>query len=279
MIIKDLIPPILIKAVKNIAGLNNTKEYQNYSQALKACNRFAYEDSELCDMIADKTMALRDSLLRKPYILNTQDVHLLAALNQCLIVHPKNNLTVLDFGGACGAHYFEMKRFIPDSVSLKWYVVEMDEMAKAAFSRNLNSEELLFVNSIEAIGTKIDFIHSSGALQCVSDPYDILKRLVGIEADFVFFSRMLLNKGNNDVITILKSYLSWNGPGKLPEGYNDRITSYPHTTMSLKKFNSFITSSDYTPEWIFEDPLTGIQLKNEKVTGKGFLFVKNAASV
>jgi hypothetical protein len=84
----------------------------------------------------------------------------------------------------------------------------------------------------------------------------------------------MLNESSRDIITILNSYLSSNGPGKLPEGYKDKIVSYPHTTMSYQKFNDLMINNDYELEWIFSDTSSGIQLKNEKIFGKGLFYRK-----
>ena len=85
---------------------------------------------------------------------------------------------------------------------------------------------------------------------------------------------MMFSERDRDIITILKSYLSTNGPGELPIGYTDNLVSYPHTTMSFQKFNQMMIYNGYELEWISDDTSTGIQLKNEAVMGKGLLYLK-----
>ena len=147
-------------------------------------------------------------------------------------------------------------------------------MVKSAIDRGINNDELEFISSIEDAKTEIDFVHSSGALQYVPNPYEFINRLINIKADWIFITRMMFNENDRDFVTVQNSLLSSNGPGKLPKGYIDRITSYPHTTMSFHKFNSTIINSDYLPEWIFEESSGSYQIKNEKIIGKGLLYVK-----
>jgi putative methyltransferase (TIGR04325 family) len=133
--------------------------------------------------------------------------------------------------------------------------------------------ELDFVSSIDEIKTKTDFIHSSCALHYVPDPYEVINALINIKANWLLFNRMMFNENDRDFVTVQKSFLSSNGPGKLPKGYSERIISYPHTTISYQKFNSMILKNNYKLDWIFEFSAS-YQIKNEKIVGKGLLYVE-----
>lgn len=271
---KEFFLPLKKRFTKKSKRIENSKKFENYSEALQFCTSDAYQNIELCNMIADKTLVHRDILRKKPFGLNPTNVFLLAAINQYLHVYSTNSLKILDFGGGCGAHYFEIRRFIPNDVSLKWYIVETDQMVKSAIDRKLNNDELVFISSIEDVKEDIDFIHSSSALQYVPSPYEFLNMLININANWLFVNRMMFNEDDTDFVTIQKSFLSANGPGKLPSGYTDRIITYPHTTMSFHKFNSTITNNGYEIEWMFLEASGSYQIKNEKIIGKGLLYVK-----
>ena len=271
MTIKNLLPPIIIKLVKRYKG---HKEYESYSQALQFCSNEAYQNIELCNMIADKTVIYAKKLKEKPFNLNPTSVFLLSAINQYLNVYSKKDIKILDFGGACGAHFFEIKRFIPESISLKWYVVETEQMVKSAFDKGLESDELRFVSSLEEIEEEIDFIHSSCTLHYVPNPYEILNRLININTNWIFLNRMMFNRKDRDFITIQKSHLSANGPGKFPEGYTDRVISYPHITLSFQKLHSVFIKNDFVNEWIFDESSGSYQIGKEKIDGKGLLYIR-----
>ena len=272
MILKEFIPPILNRWLKRALKLEDNKEYKNYSQAIDACTSDAYLNAELCNMIADKTVIHAQKLNERPYVLNPANVFLLSAINQYIIDFSTINLTILDFGGACGAHYFDIKRFIPKAVSLKWIVVETEQMVRSANEKELGDNELIFVSSLNEIKTDIDLIHSSCALHYVPDPYTIINELISVNAKWVLFNRMMFNENDRDFVTVQKSFLSSNGPGDLPAGYHDRILSYPHTTLSFKRFNSSFINNGYDLDWIFDELSGSYQIKNEKIIGKGMLY-------
>lgn len=275
MNIREFVPPVLINFAKSIKGIAHSKEYSSYSQAKDACTSDAYQNTELCNMIADKTVIHIQTLKAKPFSLNPTNVFLVAAMNQFLTVHSAKSISILDFGGACGTHYFEVRRIIPGNISIKWYVVETAQMMKSAMERKLNNYELIFVSSIDDVKSDIDFIHSSSALQYVPDPYGFLNSLIAVKAKWIFFNRMMFNENDRDFVTVQKSYLSSNGPGKLPKGYTDRVISYPHTTISFPKFNSTILKGGYREEWTFLEQSGSFQIKNEKIVGKGMLYISD----
>jgi putative methyltransferase (TIGR04325 family) len=273
MILKEFIPPILNRWLKRALKLGDNKEYKSYLQAIEACTSDAYLNVELCNMIADKTVIHAQNLNERPFVLNPTNVFLLSAINQYIIDFSTRDLTILDFGGACGAHYFDIKRFIPKDVSLKWYVVESEQMVKSAYEKEISNTDLVFVSSLKDVKTNINLIHSSCALHYVPDPYKIISELISVNAEWILFNRMMFNENDRDFVTVQKSFLSSNGPGKLPAGYKDRILSYPHTTLSYQKFNSCFINNGYEVDWLFDELSGSYQIKNEQIIGKGMLYI------
>jgi putative methyltransferase (TIGR04325 family) len=107
------------------------------------------------------------------------------------------------------------------------------------YAKEFSNEELSFSDNLEeAIKEmpEIDLLHTSGTLQCVDNPYKYLSTILNSGAKWILFNRMGLNKSESDVVTILRTKLSWNGIGELPEGFNDKWISYPFTYVSEKTF-------------------------------------------
>jgi hypothetical protein len=67
MNIKEFLPPILIRFAKRLIGLKDSREYESYSKAMQVCISDAYQNIELCNMIADKTVIYNDILKEKPF--------------------------------------------------------------------------------------------------------------------------------------------------------------------------------------------------------------------
>lgn len=269
--VKKFLPPVVTDFLRR-----NKKiiKYKTYEEAFSHCTTNAYENEELCNLIADKTRIYIGSLKKKPFTLNPTTTYLAFSLNYLINVSGKKNITVLDFGGACGAHYYEIRNTLPAAISLKWIVVETDQMIRSAVNRGLANNELAFVSRIEDVTGQVDFVYSSSTLQYVPAPFDFLKKLIDTNAGMVLFNRMMFNKNEEDIITVQRSLLSANGPGKLPEGYTDRTIMYPHTTMSFKKMNAAMTVNGYECLSEFDEPSGSFSLGKEEILGKGLLFVR-----
>ena len=65
MNIKEFLPPILMKLAQRIIRLKDFKEYLSYNKAMQVCSSDAYQNIELCNMIADKTFIYIDVLKKK----------------------------------------------------------------------------------------------------------------------------------------------------------------------------------------------------------------------
>lgn len=274
MSFKDFVPPVLLRYSRQIAGLSGDREYGTYQEAEKQCTADAYENTELCSMIAEKTVIHKNSLLTRPSKINATNVFLASAVLQHLQRYSARSINILDIGGACGAHYFETRRLIPETVSLNWFVVETGQMVRSALAKKLDNDELHFLESLEEFNGNAEFIHSSCTLHYVPDPYGLTNLILSKKPSTLLFNRMMFNQNNRDLITIQKSFLSDNGPGPLPEGYKNKIISYPHITLSFEKFNSLITDSGYKAEWIFEELTGSYPIGNEKIIGRGLLYLK-----
>jgi putative methyltransferase (TIGR04325 family) len=249
------------------------EEYDSYQSAQKKCVTGDYQNIELCDMIADKTTIYRDSLIQQPTILNSTNVFLLAAINNIRVSNDlMKSMTIIDFGGACGAHYFEIRNFLPKTFQLKWIVVETPQMVLTAKTKNLETKELTFVDNLNNLPLP-DFIYSSCALQYTPIPYVFLEDLLKLGANAILFNRMMFNENDRDIITVQKSPLSDNGPGPMPKKYTDKIITYPHTTLSFNKFNSIILNS-YKLTWIFNEPTGSYKVGNEQILGRGLFYTK-----
>ena len=270
MDLKNFLPPI---ATDFIRKNQKIVKYKSYEEALSHCTSNAYQNEELCHIIADKTLIHNESL-KKPFTFNPTTVYLAFALNYFANASGKRSITVLDFGGACGAHYYEVRNIIPQTISLKWIVVETEQMIRSAASRELAKGELHFMARIEDITDAVDFVHSSSTLQYVPAPFDFLKKLIDVKAKMILLNRMMFNKNNDDIITVQRSFLSSNGPGKLPQGYTDRPVKYPHTTMSNDKMNSIMIDEGYELFSEFNEPSGKVSLGREDILAKGLLFVE-----
>lgn len=206
------------------------KIYADYASALQHCNQSGYENAEIVEVVYQKTKnyILQDG----PRKIGMQELALLQGIIQELpLTSAKKSLKVIDFGGACGLHYFEVRRMLPADITLAWYVVETTEMAKKAQQIIHFAEgELHFFDDIDqalkAAGS-FDIVHTSGTLQAVPDPWYFLDKLLAIDAKILVLNRLGMLAGDKDIFTVHHAKLSWNGKGPLPTGFQDKRISYP----------------------------------------------------
>lgn len=247
--------------------------YPDFDAARKHISDASYEDPELCRMIAEKTRIYREKLSQTPVDLNAAQSFLLSVIQKILVEDKTTTLNVLDLGGACGAHYFEIKRLLPKNVGLKWMVIETAEMVRAASQIEKETSELFFCSELDQTDLKPQLIHSSSTLQYVPQPYVLIEQLKKTGTEWMFFNRMMFNTGKNDLITIQQSQMADNGPGPMPVNFTNKLIRYPHTNMSYSRFNQAFLP-EYKPEWIFDEPSGNISKGEQNFIGKGMLFRK-----
>ena len=121
---------------------------------------------------------------------------------------------VIDFGGALGSHYWQMK-----GKPLRWSVVETAAMA----AMGEPTGELAFYDDLAKPGAA-DIIYCSCVLPYVPDPLAMARLLAAMSAKLLILDRQYLYPGAG--YGLQYSLLSENGPGPLV-GVRDRIVAYP----------------------------------------------------
>ena len=234
--IKQILPYGLVEFLKK-KNRPRAQFFDSYEQARKAC-KTSYDFDSLAQVVAEKTRIFRDSLKAKPV---KGDLQLVRCLATMFASPGKEELKILDFGGACGAHYFTLKSLLRDRIKLNWAVVETDSMVNHA--KALETEELSFFSSVNqarnALG-QIDLLFSSGTLQYLESPTNLIEQLMAVEAEFVYLTRMGLSQ-DQKVITIQESSLGTNGPGPLPPGFTDKLIDYPVSFIPKSELSNLLT--------------------------------------
>ena len=186
--LKDFLPPIVVKFAEKI--IKGHKVFSNFEGVAKFCSGRGYEDSDLCKVYALETAKYKKYLNKKnmDIELPLNNAYLLAAIIRYLMPRSKHSITILDFGGAGGGHYLQVKKLLGSAIKIKWIVVETAEMVKN--SKKFENGELRFISSIDDYKhyvSEVDLIYTSGALQYVNNPYRYLARLLKIRARYILF--------------------------------------------------------------------------------------------
>ena len=211
--------------------------YPDYASALAVCGQ-GYSDADIADVIAYKARCPLDVTHNLPEpALNT-----LIAVGIASGTIKSRPLSVLDYGGGCGFHYFQGERVFGP---MRWAIVESESMATrasevghgrfAAFSR--------VISACAWLG-KPDLVHTSGTLQCVPDPIASLGDLLALQAPYFMLARFPVWCGETKV-GVQTSLLSGNGIGPMPPHIRDRVVQYPNTFIYFDTVMGLIDQSGY----------------------------------
>jgi putative methyltransferase (TIGR04325 family) len=218
--------------------------FLNYSDALSGCPGKGYSNPDLVKVVVEKNIIFRDRLLiSSPPTLDLNSARTLLGISLAI---SDGKLTVLDFGGGGGYHYFIARAALPKDVLLDWRVVETPAMVTLAHDR-LSNNELHFFDSIQHAtqdNKDFDLLFSSGSLQYCPDPKWTLTEMLGVGAKHLFITRTPFSE-EEAYIAIQQSRLKDNGPGPFPPGFDDCEISYP-ITFILKRETEEILKSKYT---------------------------------
>jgi putative methyltransferase (TIGR04325 family) len=265
MQLKDFIPPIVVKLVKRSKQSHTL--YNSYEDALAVC-KDAYEENDLVNVVYEKTRLYRDSLLiQHPFVSEITSLRTLIGLSLCI---RNNELSVIDFGGACGTHYFFAKAVFGQRITLRWHVVETPKMVSKAIG--LEDGKLRFFDDLQKAKSDLghaNLVFSSGALQCVPRPYDFLEQLTECRADNIFITRVGLSTLAKEFIIVQKSSLSANGPWPMPQGMRDGTAQYPVTFARKDNFEE-ILSQHYSVNILFNEDKGAYQAANHSIDMYGY---------
>jgi putative methyltransferase (TIGR04325 family) len=232
----------LAAAVRNAAtrGIRrHSAVFPNYEAALRQCADDGYSGADIAAVVYGKTERMItdpefDACALPPA--GRTGIALTTVIAN--VVSSKNGtLRVLDFGGACGAHYFAACRMAP-AIRFEWCVVETDAMIEHA--RSLEGGGLGFadrVSSAQSILGGVDLVHSSGTLQYLPAPEIGLAELIGVGAPVLALTRLSLTDGEPFTM-VQRSRLAHNGPGSLPPGFRDHAVAYPLTILNRSRFEA-----------------------------------------
>lgn len=121
------------------------------------------------------------------------------------ILHMERNLSILDFGGAFGVHYYNFLKYALH-FDFTWSVYDVDFIVDYALSNGYTTEKLNFIKDYNNL-TKIDIFIASGSIQYVENfAINNLKQL----PTHLLFERLPLNEKCETFVTLQNATSSFN---------------------------------------------------------------------
>jgi putative methyltransferase (TIGR04325 family) len=218
--------------------------FSSFAEAVKFCGGSYYDNASFARVAMHKTLMLREQLQsQKPVIVT----HPMIRVGLMFSLLDEAELTVLDFGGACGTHYFHAKTLFSNRVKLRWSVVELPEVVELA--RAFQNQELRFLDNLEAAVNElgdIDVLLCDGVLPHTGDIYGWLQRLVACGAKHLYLRRLpVTTSGNSALFKSVRLTLSKFAPlaGPLPPDVPDAVVHIPMEVPELGRVRRIISET------------------------------------
>lgn len=240
-----------------------TEFFPDFASALAACGP-GYDNAVIADVIAYKTALGVDPRHFAP----EQALNSIVSVGMASAEIAERPLTVLDFGGGCGFHYFRVSASIRSQ--LRWAVVETPTMAERALKLAQGRFEV-FTNPADAAAAlgRVHLVHASSAIQYVPEPLNTLKALVALRAPYFMLARFPI-WSRNQVVGVQTSPLAANGIGPMPPTIADRQIRYPITFVNFDDVMGVL--SDYEIAIVMQSPSSNYNVQGQQVQGISLVF-------
>jgi putative methyltransferase (TIGR04325 family) len=261
--VKEFIPPIFWKIYRN-----NQSEYgffgnyPTWEEAMKDAE--GYDKDIILETVKNSLLQVKEgkAIYERDSVLFDKIEYSFPVLTMLLKVALENQgkLSVLDFGGSLGSHYFQYRKFLADVTELQWSIVEQSKFVQCGQEFFAN-DELKFYYDIDRCLQERNpqLILLSGVLQCLEKPYEMLEYILSYKFAYVVLDiTAFFEHSQEDKLTVQKVP---------PTIYT---ASYPAWILNKEKCLQYF-GSQY--ELIAEfDSLFSPDLKKHQASLKGFIF-------
>lgn len=262
---RALTPPFVwngIRALKHrdepVERISFSGTYASFEEALAAAGvtgDSSYQQQTILDATLEWTLDLARESKRPERVISTRAIRLLAAIEMALRDHENGTLHVVDFGGALGGHYVELRPYLPAGVD--WEVVELPLTARVGRD-TFGSHELRFSERTEDLSPgPIDIVLASSSLHYTRSPWESLRSLLALEPNWLLIDRQpLIADGERLTVQTVP-----------PTIYDAR---YPAWFLSERRLRKALTG--WTPALHWYLPEEQAVLDDTLVPYQGFLF-------
>jgi putative methyltransferase (TIGR04325 family) len=235
-----------------------TDFFPDFESALAACSP-GYNDDDLARVIQYKATIPVDLENFAP----EQATNSIMAVGIAATGVTDRPLNILDFGGGCGFHYFQV--VAATRMNLRWVIVETPTMAKRAGELAQGRYEVFTdIPAAAAALGRIDLVHASGSIQYVPDPLATLQELANLRAKYLAIARFPV-WARSRIVALQSTNLLGQGLGPPPPGLPDRAIRYPTT---LENFHDVMKRlAEYETALIMKSPAGDYAVGDQNAPG------------
>jgi putative methyltransferase (TIGR04325 family) len=229
--IKQILPPFLLALARG----RPPRTHPSWAQTLAACpaayaddrlNRFRHERARL------NLAELGENDLTAGY----------ALLKFAAFSAGGGIPVIVDFGGGCGEYGHVLGRHL--SRKIDYRVVENETLARLCGSDPAFS----WATFTSTPPASADIFFTSGTVQYLPEPYDVLERCFSTTREFVILARNSFSRTERS-FHVQRSRLADNGAGRtLPSGYDpEQPIFYPHGTIEIERVMAIAAQAGWDP--------------------------------
>jgi putative methyltransferase (TIGR04325 family) len=262
-ILKNLLPPILLKILKKKPKYGFFGNYRSWQEALDDSG--GYDSSQILAKVENSLLKVKrgEAVYERDSVLFDKAQYSWPVLSALLWAASQrgNRLNLVDFGGSLGSSYFQNRNFLKHLQKVRWNIVEQKNFVGCG-KISFESHDLKFYQSLEECfkETQPNTLLVSGTLQYLKEPYEALREILLRGFEFMIFDRTTFLK-NRDRLTVQKVR---------PGIYE---ASYPAWFLNEEKFLK--ECGEKYDLWAEFDSLAGqIPLAGDETYEKGYIFKK-----
>lgn len=193
-LMKDWLPPVLLRAVRHIRGKRICFEgnYKTWEEAAALCT--GYDANPILDKVLEATLKVKrgEAVFERDSVLFDEIQYSWPVTAALMWAAARNNgeLNVLDFGGSLGNSYFQNRKFLSSLKSVSWHVVEQAhfvDKGKAYIEDDVLKFHTSIEESVKSVSPNVILI--SSVAQYLPDPPWLFGQINSVEADVLLFDR------------------------------------------------------------------------------------------
>lgn len=206
-LVRDWTPPIFRRTVKNVffPGIRFTGDYSNWEEAKKQC--LGYDAGHILNKVLEATLKVKrgEAAYERDSVVFSEIEYAwpVAAGLMWVAAQTRGRLDVLDFGGALGSSYFQNHIFLSRLPQVQWSVIEQSHYVSAG-NKHIADETLKFYEKIDdcILERRPNVVLLSNVLQYLPDPFELIKKICLIQANFIILDRTIVNRFSNNKIYV-----------------------------------------------------------------------------
>ena len=189
---KELIPPVLLKIIREYSGIRLTGKFSNWKEARSKCS--GYDSRVILEKVLSATQQVKrgEAIFERDSVIFDQIEYSWPVTATLMWVAAKNSgsLNVMDFGGSLGSIYFQNKKFLNALEKVRWHVVEQEHYVSVG-KEYIADDRISFYSSIDQSinENQPDVCLLSSVLQYLPNPQSILSILANYSVPLILIDR------------------------------------------------------------------------------------------